>query len=160
MLNLVNWPPKGKYVLAVSGGADSMALLDLMATAAGEHGYELVVGHFDHGLRPDSSADRRFVQGEAARHGLDFIYHEAHLRRASEAAARDARYAWLEQGRAKSGAASIVIAHHQDDLIETSLLNLARGIGRRGLAPMQKSAPLRPLLQLSRAQLRSYAEHR
>jgi tRNA(Ile)-lysidine synthetase-like protein len=168
--HLINWPPPGRYILAVSGGADSMALLHLFASAApvprGQtrtRDYELVVAHFDHGLRPDSAADRQLVQAAAARHGLPFAHHEARLGRASEAAARAARYAWLEQTRAGRKAAAIITAHHQDDLLETSLLNLARGSGRRGLAPMQPApdptagAILRPLLGLTRADLRAYA---
>jgi tRNA(Ile)-lysidine synthase len=155
----VNWPPAGRYLLAVSGGADSMVLLDLMANAAAERRYELTVAHFDHGLRPGSRADRQFVQGAAKRYDLPIEYHEANLGRASEAAARTARHGWLAS-RAKHHHAQVVTAHHQDDLIETSLLNLARGSGRRGLAPMQSGPVLRPLLGATRAQLRDYAAAR
>ena len=82
---------------------------------------------------------------------------------ASEAAARTARHTWLEQVRIKHGSAAILTAHHQDDLLETSLLNLARGTGRRGLAPMQPQASptiLRPFIALTRADLRAYARQR
>jgi tRNA(Ile)-lysidine synthetase-like protein len=153
----IHWPPPGRYILAVSGGADSMVLLDIMAAAATQRTYELVVAHFDHGLRPDSAADRVFVQTAADRYSLAFEAHQAHLGQASEAAARTARHTWLERIRRTHHAAAIITAHHQDDLIETSLLNLARGAGRRGLAPMQDGAILRPFLNLTRAQLRNYA---
>lgn len=154
---LINWPPSGRYILAISGGADSMALLDLMATAATERGYELVVAHVDHGLRPGSASDRQFVQAAAARYGLTFEYHEARLGQGSEATARTARHGWLQKVRASRQSDAIVTAHHQDDLLETSLLNLVRGTGRRGLAPMQSGPILRPLLGLSRASLQDYA---
>ncbi|MDB5178235.1 MAG: hypothetical protein JWN01_178 [Patescibacteria group bacterium] len=156
----LQWPSAGRYILAVSGGADSMVLLDLMTGAAKERGYELTVAHLDHGLRTESAADRRFVQAATASYGLPFEYAEAGLGRASEATARATRYAWLEQIRHHHQAAGVITAHHQDDLIETSLLNLARGSGRRGLAPMQGNAILRPLLGVTRARLRDYAAAR
>ncbi|MDF2460928.1 MAG: hypothetical protein K0S68_331 [Candidatus Saccharibacteria bacterium] len=150
----IHWPQPGRYLLAVSGGADSMALLDLMASAGR---YELIVAHFDHGIRDDSASDRLFVNGAARRYDLPFVYHTAALGRASEAVARAARHSWLEQTRAERQAGAVVTGHHADDLLETSLLNLARGTGRRGLAPMQSGPILRPLLSVTRAELRDYA---
>ena len=154
----VIWPPAGRYIVAVSGGADSMVLLHMLAAEAPARGYQLVVAHFDHGLRSSSAADAELVRAVAASAGLPFELHRAGLGAASEAAARTARHSWLEQQRVGHGAAAILTAHHQDDLIETSLLNLARGSGRRGLAPMQSSSTiLRPLLNISRAELRTHA---
>lgn len=154
----VIWPETGRYIVAVSGGADSMVLLDLMAGAAAERGYELIVAHFDHGLRPDSALDAQLVAAAAGHYGLPYESFAAAMGKASEAAARAARHTWLEQVRATRGAVAIVTAHHQDDLLETSLLNLARGTGRRGLAPMPAGGSIvRPLLQASRADLRAYA---
>lgn len=155
----VAWPKPGLYVVAVSGGADSMVLMNVLAKAAPSRGYHLLVAHFDHGLRAESSADAEFVRLAASRLGLAFTSHAAALVRASEATARSARHAWLEETRISHGAAAILTAHHQDDLIETSLLNLARGSGRLGLAPMQlHSHLLRPLIGLSRSTLRDYAQ--
>jgi len=160
LTSFINWPSAGRYLLAVSGGADSMVLLDLFADAASDRGYELVVAHFDHGLRADSALDRQLVEAAAGRYGLAFVAHQARLGSASEAAARAARHAWLEHARVSHRAVAVVTAHHQDDLLETSLLNLTRGTGRRGLAPMQTGPILRPLLAASRAQLRDYATER
>ncbi len=152
------WPPPGRYILAVSGGADSMVLLDLMARAAPARAYELVVAHFDHGIRPDSAQDRLLVAQAARAHGLLCVCETAHLgSTASEAAARAARHGFLERAARGHQATAVITAHHQDDLIETSLLNLARGSGRRGLAPMPGGAVLRPLLGISRDELRAYA---
>lgn len=156
----INLPAAGRYLLAVSGGADSMVLLHALAEAARGRGYHLWVGHVDHGLRPDSAVDRQLVQQVAAALALPFSYYEARLPAgASEAAARQARHTWLqaEAGRHK---ATVVTAHHQDDLLETSLLNLARGSGRRGLVPMQSGHVVRPLLNATRAQIRAYAAER
>ncbi len=156
----VAWPVRGRYVVAVSGGRDSMALLDLLARVAGEHHYELVVAHFDHGLRADSGEDRALVEKVAKSLGLPVASEVAALSSASEAAARTTRYDFLERMREKHEAVAVMTAHHQDDLIETSLLNLARGTGRHGLAPMQGQQPLRPLLAVSRNQLAAYAAAR
>ena len=156
--SLVKWPSPGRYIIAVSGGADSMVLLDLLATAAPAKGYDLVVAHFDHGIRPDSGADFSFVEAAATRRHLKFIGRHAGLGKVSEASARTSRYRWLEALSRDEGAQAIITAHHEDDLLETSLLNLARGSGRRGLAPMRRGPVLRPLLGLSRTQLRDYAK--
>jgi tRNA(Ile)-lysidine synthetase-like protein len=152
----INWPLSGLYILAISGGADSMALLDIMANASSSHGYELVVAHFDHGLRSNSKQDRQLVEKASLRYKLPFTYTEAHLAHASEATSRDARHVWLEATRVKYHAYAVITAHHLDDLMETSILNLARGSGRRGLAPMRSKLILRPLIGLSRNQIRDY----
>lgn len=146
----------GKYVLAVSGGVDSMVLLDLLT---GQKGFELVVAHFDHGIRADSDEDRRLVQDVAAAHGLPFEFAAGELGPGtSEAAARTARYAFLRQVKAKHAARAIITAHHQDDLIETALLNLLRGTGHKGLSALRSHDDLvRPLLNTTKQQLREYA---
>lgn len=147
----------GRYVLAVSGGVDSMVLLDVLRQRPDVH---LVVAHFDHGIRDDSSEDRKLVQEIAKNHGLQFVYDEANLDpNASEAAARKARYDFLHTVREVSGAHSIITAHHQDDLIETVVLNLIRGTGRSGLAPLYTTDNVqRPLLNMTKAELYSYAD--
>lgn len=150
----------GKYVVAVSGGVDSIVLLDLLCK---NKELTLVVAHFDHGIRPDSIEDRKFVGEAAKRHGLEFVYETAQLGpRASEEQARNARYAFLRAQAKKYQADSIITAHHQDDLIETALLNMLRGTGRKGLTSMAGSGDiLRPLLGVSKTEIRNYAkEHK
>jgi tRNA(Ile)-lysidine synthetase-like protein len=149
----------GKYVAAVSGGVDSMVLLDLLRKI---HGVELTVAHFDHGIRPDSSEDRQLVQRICNEYGLPFVYAEGHLgKKASEATARTARYSFLRKVQHDTGAQAIITAHHQDDRIETAILNLLRGTNRRGLSSLQSSDNLqRPLLAYTKEELRAYAaEH-
>lgn len=143
-------------MLAVSGGVDSMALLDSLRA---QSGVELIVAHFDHGIRADSAEDRKLVQRIAATHNLPFIYDEARLgAQASEAAARAARYDFLERVRTKHGAQAIITAHHQDDVLETMLLNLLRGTGRKGLASLASGEKVvRPLLGVPKSELREYA---
>lgn len=149
----------GKYVAAVSGGVDSMVLLDVLRA---QPGIELVVAHFDHGIRPDSAADRKFVQEAVRSHGLPFVYEEGKLGAdASEAAARAARYGFLRRVQAGQGARAIITAHHQDDVLETAVLNLLRGTGRKGLASLGSSDEIvRPLLGTSKQAVLKYArEH-
>jgi tRNA(Ile)-lysidine synthase len=150
--------PGGKYVVAVSGGVDSVALLDLLARQGSK--FHFIVAHFDHGIRPDSAEDRRLVQGLAEKYGLPFVYHEGHLGpAASEATARQARYDFLHEVRRSSGADAIITAHHRDDLLETVILNLLRGTGRRGLSSLKSTDVIkRPLLQVPKRELLRYAE--
>ncbi len=154
----VDWPEPGKYVVAVSGGADSMVLLDLLIRS--DVKYSLIVAHYDHAMRAESSADEALVGSIAKTYGLGYRTERSEQPLRSEAEARAARYDFLERVRAAAGAQAIVTAHHLDDVIETSLLNLARGTGRRGLAPMRSGRILRPLLGIGRRELRAYAAAR
>lgn len=149
----------GRYVVAVSGGVDSVVLLQLLRQMPD---VQLVVAHFDHGIRAESGDDRRFVQALAAQNGLPFVFAEGRLGgTASEAAARDARYAFLLKVMREQGAQAIMTAHHEDDLLETAILNLLRGTGRKGLSSLKSNVPLlRPLLHVQKQTLRDYAiEH-
>ncbi len=146
----------GKYVLAVSGGVDSMVLLHVLAA---DPGVELVVAHYDHGMRAESGQDRELVQQTAAKLGLPFVYEEGKLgANASEAQARTKRYDFLRRVMKESGAGAIITAHHQDDVLETMLLNMLRGTGRRGLSSLRSHTDLmRPLLNIPKADLVAYA---
>ena len=146
----------GVYVVAVSGGVDSMVLLDVMRQYPG---VKVVVAHFDHGIRPDAVYDRMLVQDIAKKHGLPFVFHEGRLgEEASEATARKARYDFLHNVKETSGAKAIVTAHHQDDLMETAVMNLIRGTHRRGLTALRSTETVRrPLLLKTKAELIAYA---
>jgi tRNA(Ile)-lysidine synthetase-like protein len=142
----------GLYVLAVSGGVDSMVLLDLLTH---QSGVQLIVAHFDHGIREDSKTDRELVEAAARRYGLQFVYKNGELGpNASEAIARQARYDFLRQTQTQCRAQAIITAHHQDDLLETAIINLLRGTGRKGLNALQsKDGLLRPLLGYRKSEL-------
>lgn len=145
------------YIVAVSGGVDSVVLLDMLAKS--EH--TLIVAHVDHGIRPESSADARFVEALAKGYGLP--YRSITLRlgdAASEDEARDARYDFLFK-LAHEHKAVIATAHHQDDMIGSVAINLQRGTGWRGLAVLNRSGITRPLLGMTKVQLYEYAiKHR
>lgn len=145
-----------KYVLAVSGGVDSMVLLDLLAN---KPGIELVVAHFNHGIREDSRVDEMLVHKAARKYGLKFELGRADLgNQPSEEQARNARYSYLKSVRAKHNAKAIITAHHQDDKLETALINLLRGTGRQGLAAISSNpAVLRPLLNTPKQEIMLYA---
>ena len=149
----------GKYVLAVSGGVDSMVLLNVLRQLPG---LDLLIAHVDHGIRPDSATDAALVSEIAKQYGLQFFSTTLQLgATASEALAREARYQFLESVRSEQGADAIVTAHHQDDAIETAILNMARGTGRRGLTALASTPTLqRPLLNISQAEITCYAQER
>ncbi len=151
----------GSYVVAVSGGVDSMALLHLLVKLAGNvPGYTFVVAHFDHGMRVDSAVDRELVQATALKYGVPFVYDRVELGEgASEDAARRARYGFLHQVRQSSGAKAIITAQHEDDMVETAMLNLLRGTGRRGITSMKSTDLIkRPLLHMTKQDLVGYAQ--
>jgi tRNA(Ile)-lysidine synthase len=146
----------GKYVVAVSGGVDSMVLLDLLRSLPG---VELIVAHFEHGVREDSDEDRKLVEKAAKQYGLAFVCEHGNLGAGiSEAAAREARYAFLNRVKAQNDAQAIITAHHEDDLLETAILNILRGTGRKGLSSLGSTEDIiRPLLHVSKKTIRDYA---
>jgi tRNA(Ile)-lysidine synthetase-like protein len=149
------------YVVAVSGGVDSVVLLDILVQQTGHaSSRELVVAHFDHGIRHDSAQDRQFVERLAEFYELPFEYEAAQLGAgASEEAARKARYAFLRRVRDEHRARSIVTAHHEDDVFETAVINLLRGTGRRGLSSLRTTDELyRPLLKTPKKHILAYAK--
>lgn len=150
----------GKYILAVSGGVDSMVLLHLLSTVycLPSTECELIVAHYDHGIRSDSDKDKKLVEKAAKKLGLDFVYGQGKLGKdASEARARDARYQFLRRVLRENGAKAIVIAHHQDDAVETLVINMVRGTGRRGVLK-ETDEIKRPLLGVSKDEILKYAE--
>lgn len=149
--------PAGKYVLAVSGGVDSMVLLDLLSNLSG---VDLVVAHFNHGIRPEAAKDEALVAHAAGKYGLPAELGRARLGAgASEDTARQARYRFLEAVQKKHSAVRIITAHHQDDLIETALINLIRGTGRQGLSAIASNPNvLRPLLGTPKSRIIEYAK--
>lgn len=147
----------GKYVIAVSGGVDSIVLLDLLRMYPG---VKLTVAHFDHGIRDDSHLDKRHVERLARRYKLPFVYDAGRLGPgASEADARHARYAFLKKVQASTGAGAIITAHHQDDVLETAIINLLRGTGRKGLSSLTSGEGIiRPLLDVPKTEIIDYAK--
>ncbi len=155
----------GAIVAAVSGGSDSMALLELlgMASERAELKFELTVAYVDHRLRGQADDERRAVAAAASRLGFAFAALSIDdLAASDEATLRGERYRVLEQLADRLDAATIVTGHTRDDQIETVLFRLLRGAGRRGLGAMRirRGRILRPLLAFSRAELRELLRSR
>lgn len=147
--------PPGTYIAAVSGGIDSVALLHMLHS---KRAHRLIVVHVDHGIRSDSHEDARFVQGLAAQYELPFEMLRLELGAdASEGTARTGRYAFLRSMATKYEADAIVTAHHQDDQIETAVINMLRGTMRRGLVALRSREDIRrPLLTMTKQEIREY----
>lgn len=151
--------PDERVLVALSGGADSVALLRLLCAL----GYDCRAAHCNFHLRgTESDRDEAFVRRMCREQGVTlYVTHfdtqeEARRRKVSiEMAARDLRYAWFEEVRKECGAAVIAVAHHSDDSVETLLLNLIRGTGLNGLRGIRpkNGRVVRPLLCMNRQEI-------
>ncbi|WP_193771277.1 tRNA lysidine(34) synthetase TilS [Candidatus Magnetaquicoccus inordinatus] len=157
-------------LVAVSGGADSLALLHLLVASVADPHLSLHVAHFNHGLRNDAALDAQFVQERAAQLHLSCTvgcWQDRPLTGNLAEQARSARYQFLLATARQSAAFCVTTGHHQDDQAETILERLLRGSGVHGLQAISSSRPLaeevaliRPLLPFSRAELRNWLQER
>lgn len=166
---LASWC-EDKLVVAVSGGADSTALLDALVALRPDP-TKTIVAHFNHGLRgEDSDDDQIFVETIAKQFALPCVCQVATMderENQSENYLRNLRRNFLVQTATELDAKWIVLAHHADDQVETFLHNLLRGSGPRGLAGMRPSKAIsstlrmiRPMLHLSRRDILAYLDDR
>lgn len=157
---------KATVIIGVSGGADSMALLDILHHL----GYECIVAHCNFHLRgQESYRDEYFVEKMATKYKFKYVSANFDTKKyieeesiSLEMAARELRYAWFEKIRKEYKAEKIAVAHHQDDSVETVLINLIRGTGIRGLsgiAPVNGKI-IRPLLCIFRSDILEYLKVR
>ena len=159
-----------RLLVGCSGGGDSTALLDILARLAPRFEFDLAVAHLHHGWRgaeADADLDRARQQAEGL--GLPFFSRHVDLsavRGSREEVARDARLSFFESVVADWNADAVALGHTADDQLETVVLNLARGTGRRGLGGIRPRAQVgnlilvRPLLDRRRHELRDYARAR
>ena len=171
-----DFPSSRPYLIGVSGGRDSVALLHSLV----DLGYKnLIVCHLDHQLRGRSSAaDARFVEQLARKYHADLAVESANVpvlakkkKMSIETAAREARYSFFAKVAKRRKCRTIFLAHHADDLVETFLINLFRGAGTTGLSGMREATTrrvedvdltiVRPLLGVWRSDIDKYVrEHR
>lgn len=154
-------PGPGPLLAAVSGGSDSVALLRILHHLAPKQGWDLIVGHVDHQLRPDSAQDAEFVARLASKLGLAFLERRVEVQqggRSPEEAARLARHQALAEMADQAGAKLIAMGHTADDQAETLLGRILSGTGPTGLAGIRvlRGNLWRPLLALTRQELRDY----
>ncbi len=162
--------PGDTVVAAVSGGADSVALLDVLVSLK-EYRLNLVAAHLNHLLRgADADADEAFVRGLARGYGVPVVVKREDVaelarreRRSLEDAGRAARYAFFDAVAAARKARVVALGHHADDQAETVLMRLLRGAGGSGLcamAPKTAGRYVRPLLGLTRREIEDYLRER
>lgn len=164
------WEAGAHLLVAVSGGPDSVVLLDLLQTAfAPDAGLRLTVGHVHHGLRAEADADAAFVERLAATRNLPYLFTRvdvparvAETGESVEEAARTLRYAALQTMQRDVEAARIVTGHTADDQAETVLMRVLRGTGLTGLAgiPPRRDEIVRPLLPIWRTEILAYLRER
>ena len=169
-LRATGTPPRsGCVVVGLSGGADSVALVDALAALRRRYGFRVLAAHLDHGLRPGSADDAAFCAELCRSLDVPLRVDRADVRaRASrergglEQAARRERYAFLRRVKEEEGAFAIAVAHTRDDQAETLLLRLVRGAGATGLAGMRPRCRdiLRPLLAVSRDEVLDHLRER
>ena len=163
-----------KILIAVSGGADSLALAELMIRSRQRFGLELCIGHFEHGLRGQASLDdAAFVKKFSEECGIKFIggsgdvqTFAAEKKISIETAARLLRYEFLADSRAKLNCDAIALAHHADDQAETILMRLLRGSTSAGLSAMkfrtrsEYGLLIRPLLRFRKVELENFCREK
>ena len=168
---VVRWCEQGlgkAWLVAVSGGGDSVGLLRILHRLAETLGLHLSVAHLDHGARgEDACADAAFVAALAGSLELPFVLGTWRPTRTGhfESDARRARYNWLTEAARARGSSVVALGHTRDDQAETILHRILRGTGPRGLAGMPPTRLLaskpritlaRPLLDISRREVRDY----
>jgi tRNA(Ile)-lysidine synthase len=165
-----------KVLVAVSGGPDSVCMLNILNNLRGMLDIQLHIAHLDHGLRGDESgADAGYVENVAASLGIpaiiekkDVIAWQKTRKISLEEAAREVRYRFLEDAARRAGAKRVAVGHTRDDQVETTLMHFLRGSGIQGLRGLKAAAPLpdgdredglwvvRPLLEVTRLETTAY----
>ncbi len=171
--------PGDRVLVGLSGGADSVALTELLVELKPRFGISLVLAHLNHGLRAEASEDEAFCHSLSERLSLPFVSGRVDVferarknKRSIEAEGRNARYEFLEAQAAHFGAQRIAVGHTLDDQAETFLLRLLRGSGSRGLGAIhpvraikavtavKDGGIVRPLIEVRRREIERYLEER
>ncbi len=154
-----------KVIVAVSGGPDSMCLLDSLYRLKDELKVKLVVAHVNHGIRKESDDEKIYVENYCNDRNIPFYYLKENIpelskinKMSEEACGREVRYNFFEKVRKEENANAIAVAHNLNDNIETILLNLIRGCGLKGLIGMdfKFNYIIRPLLTIEKKDILLY----
>ena len=161
-----------KIVLGVSGGPDSMCMLDMMRRLKEEKNinFEIYVAHINHMIREEAIDDEKYVQNYCLKHNIEFFVKRADVQKiandkkmGTEEAGRKVRYDFFEEVLQKTGSNKIAIAHNKNDKIETIIMHLLRGSGLsglKGIEPIRDNKYIRPLIECERQEIEQYCEDR
>ncbi|ABA88247.1 tRNA(Ile) lysidine-34 synthase, putative [Syntrophotalea carbinolica DSM 2380] len=167
LVNDIQVSPGDAILVGLSGGADSMVLLDVLLHVADSLQLAILAAHLDHGMRPESADDAAFVARFCRRRDVPLTVGHRDVpalarqhKQGLEEAAREARREFLQQTARVEGCRFIALGHHRNDQVETFLHRLLRGSGLSGLAGMRlRSGPfIRPLLSFSRQDILAYLD--
>ena len=159
-----------KIVLGVSGGPDSMCMLDMMRELKEEKNidFKIYVAHINHMIRKEAIEDEKYVQDYCKKYNIEFYVKRADVQKiandkkiGTEEAGRKVRYAFFEEVLQKTGSNKIAIAHNKNDKIETIIMHLLRGSGLsglKGIEPIRDNKYIRPLLECEREEIEQYCE--
>lgn len=164
--NLIN---KGdKIVLGVSGGPDSISMLDILNSIKDEIGFEIYVAHINHLIREEAIDDEKYVEEYCKKNNIEFFAKRIDVLKiayaqkiGTEEAGRKARYEFFEEIYSKVGANKIAIAHNKNDKTETIIMHLLRGSGLsglKGIEPIRDNKYIRPLIECERSEIEKYCD--
>ena len=164
--NLIN---KGdKIVLGVSGGPDSISMLDILNSIKDEIGFEIYVAHINHLIREEAIDDEKYVEEYCKKNNIEFFAKRIDVLKIADAqkigteeAGRKARYEFFEEIYSKVEANKIAIAHNKNDKAETIIMHLLRGSGLsglKGIEPIRDNKYIRPLIECERSEIEKYCD--
>lgn len=167
ILDSIKFLKGSKVGLAVSGGIDSMVMLDIVNKLKNEFNLNLYVLHYNHRWRKESHLDASLVKKYCYTNKINFIYEETKGKVIKdEETARNQRYLFFKKAIKKHKLKAVCTAHHKDDQVETILFRLARGTGPSGLMPIKKEFLLnetiklfRPMLEFTKSEIKQYAKN-
>lgn len=157
-----------KIVLGVSGGPDSISMLNILNEIKEELNFDIYVAHINHMIRKEADEDERYVQKYCEKNNIQFFVKRADVEQiaktkklGTEETGRKIRYDFFEEVLQKVGANKIAIAHNKNDKIETIIMNLLRGSsvsGLKGIEPKRDNKYIRPLIECERQEIEQYCE--
>ena len=163
--NLIN--ANDKIVLGVSGGPDSLFMLDILNKLKKDLQIELIVAHVNHKIRAEADEEEEFVRQFCEKIGIEFYYKRIEVEKYAnnnkiglEEAGRKVRYEFFEEVCNKAGANKIAVAHNKNDKVETMIMHILRGSGISGLQGIQPQANkiIRPIIEIERKDIEKYCE--
>lgn len=158
-----------RIVLGVSGGPDSICMLDILHKISGKIGFEIFVAHVNHGLRENAVIDEEFVKEFCEKIQVPVFVKHANVaelakkqKRGLEETGRFVRYEFFDEVMKQTGSNKVAIAHNSNDNAETIIMNILRGTGAKGLAGIEKKSGkyIRPLIETRRLEIEEYLKEK